>query len=376
MKILHIITGLGNGGAEGVLHRLTTACADQAHEVISLTGHGWTSDKLIKSGIPVHAIDLRSFKQGGFAGLARLRGLIRESKPDVIQTWMYHADLLGGVAARLGGRKSIVWGVRASQIGVDRSSASARRVRWACARLSNIIPKLIVCNSEAGARVHERLGYQREKLVVISNGYDLDELWPDREARAEVRRAWGCLPDEPLLGMVARWDVLKDHENLVEALAILKGRRTGWRCVLIGPGISEHNPQLVKLLARHDLQDRVLLQGPTTRIRAVMSAIDVHTLSSRAEAFPNAVAEAMACGTPCVVTDVGDAAQIVGQTGWSVPASDPKLLARALADALAAMSDRAGWAERQNASRRRIGEFYNLTRVADEYRAVWHAATA
>jgi glycosyltransferase involved in cell wall biosynthesis len=376
MKILHIITGLGNGGAEGVLYRLTSTCSEHEHQVISLTGHGWTSEKLTKAGVSVHALDLGASGSRKLAGLFQLRRLIRSIKPDVVQTWMYHADLLGGMAARLGGLKSIVWNVRASNLSNDRASLPTRGIRWACARLSSVIPKIIVCNSHAGARVHAELGYQRQKIVVIPNGYDVAELGPDLNARSTLRQQWRCPPDQPVLGIVARWDILKDHENLIKALAILAQKGRAFRCALIGPGMNEKNGALMELLRVHGVKENVVLHGPTEHINAVMSALDVHVLSSRAEAFPNTVAEAMACGTPCVVTDVGDAAAIVGDTGWIVPPEDAAALAHALDQAIEALSDRNRWSTRQRASRQRISEHFNLAMVAAEFRAVWQAARA
>jgi len=370
VKVLHVITGLGQGGAEAVLYRLVAASAPATeHVVVSLTSDLHHARRLQALGTEVHALGIG----GGIAsagGLLRLKRIIADAAPDVVQTWMYHADLVGGLMARWAGTRAIVWGVRHSRLDSDKSSMSARMAAKACAWLSQRLPAAIACCSEKAVRVHLGMGYRADKFTVIQNGYDLERLVPDPEARSGLRNEWTIAPGAILLGMVARWDPYKDHGNLLRALALLGERGRDFKCALVGRGMVHENRALSDVIDRLGLSDRMILAGPRDDIPAVMNALDLHVLSSAGEAFPNTVAEAMACGTPCVATDVGDAALIVGDTGWVVPALDAGALAQGIEDALAALSAK-GRAELGQRCRTRIEENFSLGKMVDAYRALW-----
>ncbi|WP_165720327.1 glycosyltransferase family 4 protein [Bordetella trematum] len=372
MRIAHIITGLGQGGAEAVLFRLATwADTPTRHVVISLTDEGVYGPRLRAAGITVHALGLARGRIT-LGAMLQLRALLREEAPDAVQTWMYHADLIGGVAARLAGIRAVAWGIRNSGNHLDRSSRSARLVLGLCARLSAWVPRAIVCAAQDAARRHQALGYRGEKMVVIPNGYDLSRYAPDPEAGARMRARWEVPQDVALVGCVARWDPLKDHANLLGALAALRQQQGGGavRCVLVGRGMTPANGELLALIEAQGLTGSVLLAGPSDDIPAVMNALDVHVLSSCAEGFPNVVAEAMACGTPCVVTDVGDAAHIVGETAVVVPPQQPQALADGLAQMLARVAGH-GRAATGEPGRQRVLSMFDLARMVQAYEAVW-----
>lgn len=372
MRIAHIITGLGQGGAESVLFRLATYPEQSdRHFVISLTDEGVYGPRLRAAGIAVHTLDMPRGRVT-LAGLLALRRLLIDEAPDAVQTWMYHADLIGGVAARLAGIHAVAWGIRNSGEHLSRSSRSARLVLRLCASLSGRLPAAIVCAARDAAQRHQQLGYRGERMVVIPNGYDLSRYAPDAGAGARMREVWGVAPDAPLIGCVARWDPLKDHANLLGALGHLvrEHRDAGLRCVLVGRGMSAANPELGALIDREGLRGRVLLAGPSDDVPAVMNSLDVHVLSSCAEGFPNVVAEAMACGTPCVVTDVGDAAHIVGDTGVVVPAQDPRALAEGIEAMMLRISER-GRTAAGAAGRARVLENFDLARMVQAYGETW-----
>mgnify|MGYP001318788737 CR=1 FL=1 len=374
MKILHVITGLGDGGAEGVLLRLTTSDSTNAHQVISLTHEGVHGLRLGAAGIPVHALGMPRGRVT-LRGLFKLYQLVRRMQPDVVQTWMYHADLIGGVVARLAGRGTVVWSIRNASLNAQLISRTTRWVARLCAWGSRALPTRIVSCSARAAERHVAFGYDHRKMVVIPNGYDTSCFAPDLAARSELRMGLNLGGDVVLLGMVARWNAQKDHQNLINALSAL-ARMPGreWRCLLVGPGMLPENAELVDLLASSGVGDRVVLLGPRRDIPPVMNAIDLHVLSSASEGFPNVVAEAMASGTPCVVTDVGDAALIVGETGWVVPARDSGQLATAIVEAVSAMGDEASWTRRKRAARQRILAHFSLDRMVQAYTEVWHEA--
>jgi len=370
LHVVHVISGLGQGGAETVLYRLVTAPGQaNRNTVVSLTGEGVLGPRLRQAGIPVVALGMKP----GLPALAGLRALyrcLRGQSPDVVQTWMYHADLIGGVAARLAGIRAVSWGIRNSGANLHKGSRLARVVAWVCARVSGVVPAAIVaCAQDAAAR-HRRWGYASDKLRVIPNGYDFARWRPDAAARARLRAEWGIPDGVPLAGSVARWNPLKDHANLLAALARCVDQAPGLRCVLAGQDMEASNGALMALIDRHGLRENVVLLGRRQDIPEIMSALDVHVLSSCAEGFPNVVAEAMATGALCVVTDVGDAARIVDGHGWVAPPSDPGALARAIRAAVSALGT-AQAAHRIGAARESVTRRYSLQAMVDGYDQVW-----
>ena len=268
-----------------------------------MTDEGVYGPRLRDLGITVRELNFPAGRVT-LKGLYRLWRLLREAKPDAVQTWMYHADLAGGLIARLAGIRLVIWGIRNSHSSPGSLSRSARRAARLCAWLSAWLPVAIVSCSEHAAHVHQRMCYDASKFAVIPNGYDLEQFSPRRNSADSLRKELGVGSHVPLTGMVARWDPQKDHANLLAALAIIANRGRDFHCVLAGEGLETTNEALGRLIFENGLQDKVTLLGPLHDIPSVMNALDLFILSSRAEAFPNVVAEAMACGTPCVVTEV------------------------------------------------------------------------
>jgi len=371
LRVCHIITSLTDGGAETVLYRLCTHDKKYQHTVISLRDAGKFGALLEASGITVYYLDMPRGRMT-LNGLWRLWRLLSSERPDVVQTWMYHADLIGGLVARLARIPIVCWGIRHSNLEPGKSSRSTILTAKACAWLSHWVPHVIVSCSEQAATVHQALGYAKEKFTIIPNGYDLVELAPDSEVRTQLRREWGFDEKTALLGMAARYDSQKDHTSLVNALRLVKHKNESFQCVLVGAEIDASNHELCCLIENQGIRDNVLLLGPRNDIPGVMNALDIHVLSSSfGEAFPNVLAEAMACGTPCVATNVGDAAVIVGDTGWIVPPSNSELLANAISEAIAEMQDLEKWAVRKSMCRDRVVLNYSLERMIDNYHKVW-----
>ncbi len=369
MKTVHIISGLNDGGAEAVLYRLCSSDQAVKHHVISLMGEGKYGPLLCAAGVEVSCLNMpRGRVTAG--GLWRLWRLLRQIRPQAVQTWMYHADLVGGAIARLSGIKRVSWGIHHSVMNKKQSRRSTIWVARLCAYVSSRIPSTIICCAQKALEVHRDLGYAADRLRVIPNGYDLVRFRADEDACAQLRAEWG-MGNRWLIGMVGRFDPPKDHVNLLNALVVIKNHGVDFCCVLAGRDLDRNNAQLMAWLAERNLASEVRLLGQRTDIPDVMNALDVHVLSSSSEAFPNVVAEAMACGTPAVVTDVGDAAVIVGETGWVVPPKDPGALADALLQAHAAMQDEAAWRVRCAAARQRVADCFSLERMVESYHLAW-----
>jgi len=370
LKIVHIISGLNDGGAEAVLCRLCSSDKVLQHHVVSLMDAGKYGGVLQDAGVSVFCLNMPRGRVT-VNGLWKLWRLLCQIRPQVVQTWMYHADLIGGVIARLAGVKRVFWGIRHTTLDAEKSRRSTILVARLCARISSRVPSTIICCAQKALEVHHDLGYAPKKLQIIPNGYDLVRFRINEDARVRLRTEW-IIDNRWLIGMVGRFDPLKDHKNLLDALAIIKSRGVDFYCVLVGRGLDRGNTQLITWLTELNLTNEVKLLGQRTDISDVMNALDVHVLSSSSEAFPNVVAEAMACGTPAVVTDVGDAAVIVGETGWVVLPEDPEALASALLQTHAAMQDKLAWQVRCTAARQRVEDLFSLDRMIRNYHLAWN----
>ena len=346
------------------------------YSVISLKGRGFYGATLEANGLQPHYFQFaRFFEIASLFEFFRLIKRISKLSPDVVQTWLYHADLIGGVAARLAGCRNVVWGVRTAALSPLLNSRFTLAVGWMCARLSGYVPVAIATCSVAAAKEHKKMGYAPSKFHVIPNGFDLTLYKPDSAVRQQLRQQWGVGDHEVLFGCVARWDIYKDHPNLLQAMSIAAEQGLKFRCVLVGGGLIASNMALMSLVSKYNLENFVVLAGSRADIPAVMSALDFHVLPSRSEAFPNVVAEAMACGTPCIVTDVGDAALIVGETGWVVPPESPDLLAKALQQAESSFRSESNELRRVEA-RKRVADNFSLEKMTQSYVNLWQSVAS
>ena len=370
MKVLHIITNLGQGGAEAVLYRLIEATHQKInHRVVSLQGAGVYGPRLRRIGVNVETLDMPRNKLK-FSGLWRLRKIIRDCSPDIVHTRLYHADLVGGVTALLSGAPPVIWTIHSSDLGTLHKSWKTRFVRRICAILSHWIPSVIVADAKNTKKVNVSLGYSSKNFIVINNGIALSTFHPDPRARQNLRNELNIQENQILLGFVARWDPLKDHSNLLQALSIVKRSNHKFVCILVGNEITPQNSSLMQLVHGNNLNEHVILLGPQNDIPAIMNALDLHILSSFSESLPLSVIEAMACGTPCVVTDVGDTALITGDTGWVVPPKEPKALATGIESAITLISKN-GKDELGQKCKRRIEEYYSLETMVDNNVELW-----
>ncbi|MGB4116673.1 MAG: glycosyltransferase [Polaromonas sp.] len=377
MKVLHIITCLDQGGAEAVLCRLVAARKDDVeYSVISLKGRGFYGATLEASGVQPHYFQFaRFFELASLFEFVRLVRLIASLAPDVVQTWLYHADLIGGLAARFAGYRHVVWGIRTCNLNPDLISRFTLIVAWLCARVSDFVPAAIASCSIEAAKEHKAMGYSARKFNVIPNGYDLSRYAPDNSKRQQMRHVWGVSDGQILIGCVARWNPYKDHPNLLHALSLIAASGASVRCLLVGAGMSAENTELIDLLSKYNLKESVILADSRSDIPDVLNALDVHVLASVSEAFPNVVAEAMACGVPCVVTDAGDAAMIVGDTGWVVPPKSPQLLAQAIKAAVSSVGT-PGFASRRIDARNRIVDNFSLEKMTQSYVTLWQSVAS
>jgi len=364
IKVLHVITGLNVGGAENALCKLMEHIDKEQFEntVVSLLPEGPMAARVRDAGVPVYSVNLRKSLSAALA-FFRLFSLIKKLKPNIVQTWMYHADLIGGLTGKIIGIP-VVWNIRHSNLDPSLNKKATLQVVKLCARLSRMIPAKIVCCAQKALDVHAEAGYEKGKMLVIPNGFDTDIFHPDGESRAAVREELGIGDDTLLLGMAGRFDPQKDHRNFFDAARIVASKNVDACFVLCGDGVDWENEPLVEMIDPA-IRDRVYLLGRRVDMPRIYAALDVFVLSSAGEAFPNVVGEAMACGVPCVVTNVGDAALIVGDTGIVVPPGDSKVLASGILKLLGTHADER--VKLGRLARERIRENYDVRYMARMY---------
>ena len=370
--VVHVITALGQGGAEAVLGRLVSNPSDSKfeHVVVSLCGGDETlKARLEAAGVRVIVLGIRpgSIDPRMILKLARV---LRREHPDVVQTWMYHADLVGGLAARLAGSPPVAWNIRNGTLTPAFSKRLTVLTARVNARVSRRLPKVIVCCAESAKQIHVELGFPADRIVVIPNGYDLDRFRAQPLARKAIRAAAGIPENALVIGMVARFHPQKDHQTFFAAAALVRSRFDNVHFLLCGDKVVDGNPELRALIEQAGVADRTHLLGSRDDIPAIQSSLDVACMASQGgEGFPNAVAEAMACETPCAVTDVGDAALIVGETGRVVPSGNAPALAEAFTELLNLSQGERAHLGMQ--ARQRIADRYDIREFARRYEELY-----
>ena len=370
-KLLFVITGLASGGAEMMLYKLLAHMDRSVYEpfVLSLTPGGILSEKIRALDIPVLSLNMNSGVS--FSGAIGLIKACRKIQPDVIQGWMVH----GNAASALAGfvcRKKVLWGVRHSNLPAGTEN---RMTMWLDGLLALIspLPKKIIYNSEAGRIYHESIGYRSNKSKMIPNGFDTDVFKPSTADRVRIRQELRTPEKALLIGMIGRFHPMKDHDTFLQAAAMLIEKRADVRFILAGRDCDRHNVLLYNALLKQCLIDNFSLLGERKDIANITAALDIATSSSfSSEGFSNSIGEAMSCGVPCIVTDVGDSQEIVGDTGIVVPARDPAALMRgwlALMEMGETERNRLGYRARE-----RIISRYSIQYIVKKYEEVYQEA--
>ena len=370
MRILHVITGLGKGGAETMLYRLLSHGRDvgMKHRVVSLTSGGYYRDMIIALGVPVLECGLKNLQHAP-RSLLRLIALVRRYRPHIIQAWMYHANLFSLLLPILVPHTRLIWNIRHSLHHLAAEKFMTRLI----IRLNRIFSgrcAAIIFNSARSALQHAEYGFQSRGIRVIPNGFDTDTFSPDSRARDRVRHRLAIANSCALIGAVGRYHPLKDYPGLIKAAALLRDLKpvSDWRLLIVGRNV-DTSRELTAVIDKFRLSSHVIRLGQQHNIQEHMNACDIFCLSSSSEAFPNVLGEAMACGVPCVSTDVGDAADIIGDTGIVVPPRDPAALSGALQTMLRRSSRERTALGR--AARERVQCAYGIETIAERYRILY-----
>lgn len=336
--------------------------------VVSLTPPGEVADRIRALGVSVHTLGMRSALHlpSAIVGLCRL---LRAEHATIVSTWMYHADLVGGISGWLL-RLPVVWGIRNSDLSPSTSKLTTRGIVRLLGLLSGWLPKRIISCSRRAVDIHVALGYQRRAFEVIPNGFALDTFKPSPTARRDVRAELSLPSGALLVGSVARFDPQKNHLGLLRAAAAVQQKCPGVHFVLVGEGVVPTNSQLSVELKKLGISDCVHMLGKRDDVARILAALDVFVSSSDyGEGFPNVIGEAMACGVPCAVTDVGDSAFVVGSAGVIVRPGDSGAIADGILQLLQLTDDQRAVAGALGRSR--IKENFELHMIAKRYESLF-----
>jgi glycosyltransferase involved in cell wall biosynthesis len=368
--IIHVISGLNSGGAENVLLRLVEHEVAFRHIVVSLSDKGALGDRFEELGIELVCLNFRRGRLN-YAGLSALWRLLYSQKSLSLQSWMYHADFLAGIIGFILGHK-VIWNIRHSNFEYRKENLLTILIMFMNAALSHLIPTKIICCAELVKQTHSKLGYNRRKMLVIENGIDLSEYFPDETIKNRFRSRHDIPSTTFLIGFVARYNDQKDHKTFLTGFKKFIKVNPEAKCVMAGHGINWSNKKLTSLLSQFKLTKNVILLGLVNTSAEIMKSIDVNVLtSSHGEGYPNVLIEGLACGAPAVATDVGDSAAIIGSCGWIISPKNPPQLLSALLVAYSTYQNKDRWNKMRSESVQLVAKRNNLTCTIQKYHDIW-----
>ncbi len=372
IKIVHIIASLNVGGTEMMLYKLLLRMRKDRFENIVFT--------LKKKGSLSKDFELqniRVYNVGGMGVILRISALIRtlkilrEINPDIIQGWLVHGNFVAQIASIfLPYRLSTLWNIRYAALPKHETKNSTLLIIKLLSLLSSL-PQTIIFNSKSGANDHIRMGYRRDKNCIIPNGFDTKLFSPSVKNRRSVRLELNIPEEAILIGLIGRFDPLKDHRCFFKAGEKLLSSKREIYLLLAGREVDWQNRHLEQFIEKLGMREKVFLLGERKDVPRITAALDIAACSSISEGFPNVIGEAMSCGIPCVVTDVGDLAWIVGDSGIVVPPCNHE----ALCEAWQKMIE-LGSVKRQilgEKARERIKNHFSIQMIVQKYEQLYEA---
>jgi len=358
-KIVHIITGLNGGGAENMLYKLLKYSSKERfyHKVISLMDEGVYARKIQEIGVKVHCLRLN--KKNIISSLIKARNICK--RVDVIDTWLYHADIFGFIVAKILLNKKLIWNIRHSNLEKEANKSRTLKI----IKINSFLSKYVDCityNSNKALENHIKFGYTDKNSVVIPNGFELDKFKFNLKNRIRVRKELGLDKldkEQKVIITVGRWDIQKDYYTLLKALNGLKKYSKNFKMIMCGDNLDYSNEELTDLIDTYGLRENIILLGRREDIPSLLSAADIYVSSSLGESFSNAIGEAMACELPCIVTDVGDSKLILGDAGKVIEPKD----CIALCNAILSYINAKDLKEYREKTRKRVIENYDIRHV-------------
>ena len=373
VKVLHIISGLETGGAEMALYRLLKYMSRSKVQsaVVCLGKSGFIGQQILAINIPLLCLDVGINGRNYIGRSVEFIKFVRMSRPNIIQGWMYHGNVAASFASFMCfPRAQVFWNVRQTLQSLSNESTSTRYAITLSKYISRR-PKRIIYNSQDGQVQHERLGFSSRQSCVIPNGVDLDELFPDSNARRQIRNELGVNQDVVVIGHIGRYHPKKNHVGLLKAIKLVADKHDDVRFVLVGRGVVDDDPELKQIIQNNSLTERCLLLGERQDVVSILRGLDILVVSSAwGEGFPNVLSEAMATSLCCVSTDVGESSTILGSTGTIVRPNDSVELAKGICDTIALSADEK--IKRGQRARARIMENYSIKSMSNLYEDQYH----
>jgi glycosyltransferase involved in cell wall biosynthesis len=377
IKLLHIITGLSTGGVEMKLFNLLSRMRCDRFEpvVISLMNTDTMIGRRIEElGIPIYSLDMKVGMLPNPITVWRLVNIVRKMQPDLIHGWMYHGILAAEVANIFSTNQFTIWEIQTTIYSLQHEKKMSAIIIKICALLSKL-PARIVFVSQTSKLQHEALGFYTNNNCLLPNGFDTSLFSPSVESKLDVRKELALPKESLLIGLFCRYHPMKDHANCIKAAALLLKNYPDVHFLLAGTNVTRDNQTLNELIQELGIREQIHLLGERSDITRLSAALDIASSSSAyGEAFPMVIGEAMSCGVPCVVTDVGDSARIVDNTGYVVPPREPQALANAWQKMIELGSE--GRKALGQAARKRIIENFSLDFVVAEYESLYESVFA
>ena len=363
-RIIFISPDINSGGSENILFNIAKTKSKKDILLISLTDVGYYGSILRKKGYKIYALNM---KKNFFLihKILYLLIIIIRFKPRIVHTWLYHANLIGGIAAKLVGVKKIYWTIHHDFEYRNFYMMLEMRI---LVFLSYIIPDKIIYGSNPVKKNHILNGYLKEKSIVIENGVSTRKFKENIELRDSIRKDLNITKQCLLLGNIARYNPLKDHETLLKALKILKNKGINFKCILIGQGLSNKNREFKIKVKKYRLEDKLILYGKTYEINKIINAFDINILTSKKECSPISLLESMSTGIPCISTNVGNTMELIGDSGWVVNTADYKSIAKLIMDIYL---DKNILKIKSNIARKRIEDFYTIEKMINKYKKLY-----
>jgi glycosyltransferase involved in cell wall biosynthesis len=363
-KIAHVITSLELGGAEKSFFSLLNGLKKNNkinNIVICLKGRSYFSQKLEKLGIKIYHLNMKPNRLN-IASQIKLYKIIKNEQINLIQSWMYHADLVSTLAGFFNNCK-VFWSIHNYNISIKALGLQTRFVVFLCALLSHIFPSKMISVSQAAIKKHINVGYNKKKFLHINLGYKNTKFSkPVKKNREKI-----------ILGSLSRWNVQKNHTFMINSLGLFKKKyKIKFILMLAGTGLVKKNLELVNLIKKNNLTKQVILLGRIENIKAFFSRIDLYISTSIGEAFPNAICEAMLHQIPVITSDVGDVSNIIGHTGWLHSVNDYKSLESSLLDAYEQKKIKDLWKARKYFAQERIINNFSMDTMINHFYKAWN----
>ena len=365
MKVLHVINSTDIGGAENILFNLVKSQSNKEVIVVSLTKEGFIGSELIKKGYKVHYLNFTK-NISVISKWINFFFLIKKYNPDIVHSWLYHSNLIGGLTAKLMAVKKIYWSIHHDY---EFSSKRMELELKILGLMSNFIPSKVIYCSRSSKINHIKNGFSKENSSIIENGVCTNKFKKNLYFKKIFRKKLNIEKDVLIIGNIARYHPIKDHDTLLKSLIILKSKKVKFKCILIGNGLTIENKDLAFKIRKYKLQNRVILLGELNEVYKILNSFDINILSSKSECAPVTLIEAMATGIPSISTKVGDAQNILGDSGWIINIGDYTALAKHIEQIC---KNKNLLRERSKLALKRAKTFFSLELMLSKYKKLYN----